>query len=140
MLIFNSHCYILGACLDFGDWNRYIEKVFNQRLSEFSATQLFWEIIESYLRVILKHLQPSQQRDAIIISLVNCLLTKYQWILNTMMPSNASGNTNFNEYHQRILQLVNSEQNFSNYLEKFVLDTPESGPESSASASYLLKF
>ncbi|MEM1170359.1 MAG: glycosyltransferase [Cyanobacteria bacterium P01_H01_bin.35] len=110
---------------DFGDWNRYIEKLFNQRLSELSATQLFWEIIESHLRVILKHLQSSQQRDAIIISIVNCLLTKYQWILTTMMLSSTSNKMPLDEYHQKILQLVDNTKKISNSWEEFVLKNPE---------------
>jgi glycosyltransferase involved in cell wall biosynthesis len=110
---------------DFGDWNKYIERIFNKRLSEFSATQLFWEIIESHLGVILKHLQPSQQRDAIIVSIVNCLLTKYQWILTSMMSSNTSNKTPLDEYHHKILQLVYETKNLSNSWEKFILKNPE---------------
>jgi len=110
---------------DFGDWNRYIEKVFNQRLSEFSVTQLFWEIIETHLQVILKHIQPSQERNAITISIINCLLTKYQWILTTMMPSSASNKSLFDEYHKRILQLVESRKYFSDSLEEDIFNPPD---------------
>ncbi|CAC5344271.1 MULTISPECIES: glycosyltransferase [Planktothrix] len=107
---------------DFGDWNRYIEKVFNQRLSELSANQLFWEIIESHLLVIGKHLQPSPQKDAIVVSIVNCLLTKYQWILTGIMPSTRSGENTLDEYHQHILDLVNNTKTFSNFLENLILN------------------
>lgn len=107
---------------DFGDWNRYIEKVFNQRLSELSATQLFWEIIESHLRVILKHLKTSPQRDTIVVSIVNCLLSKYQWILTGIMPSTRMGDNTIDQYQKNILELVNNTQRFSNFLEKSILD------------------
>lgn len=107
---------------DFGDWNRYIEKVFNQRLSELSATQLFWEIIESHLQVILKHLKPSPQRDAIVLSIVNCLLTKYQWILTGIMPAARTGENKLDKYQNTILELVNNTKKFSDYLEKSILN------------------
>ncbi|BAI89175.1 glycosyltransferase [Arthrospira platensis NCB002] len=110
---------------DFGDWNRYIEKVFNQRLSELSATQLFWEIIESHVQVILKHIESSPEKNSITISIVNCLLTKYQWILNTMVSSNSSGTIREDDYHQRILNLFDQSQKFSNCLNNLILLTPQ---------------
>jgi glycosyltransferase involved in cell wall biosynthesis len=66
---------------DFGNWESYIKKIFNQDLSDFSATELFWNMICEYLKIINRHVEEHETRYVLSSSTVSCLLTKYKWIL-----------------------------------------------------------
>ena len=106
---------------DFGNWNKYVEKVFNQKLTSMSASQLFWEIIEKHIQVILQHIEPSSPaRNSIVLSIINCLLTKYDWILTTLNSNQNQQNNHLDESYKKILQLTNGTQNFASSLEQLI--------------------
>jgi glycosyltransferase involved in cell wall biosynthesis len=73
---------------DFGNWESYIKKVFNRDLAEFSGIDLFWSMTYEYLKIIYKHVPDPYNRNVLSTSIVNCLLTKYRWILTGLNSAN----------------------------------------------------
>ncbi len=108
---------------DFGNWESYIKKVFNRDLSEFSGIDLFWTMTYEYLKIIYKHVPDPHNRNVLSISTVNCLLTKYRWILsgltsaNTQSPNDISSSTqNINYAFSQLAQVgQNIESLWQNY-------------------------
>jgi glycosyltransferase involved in cell wall biosynthesis len=78
---------------DFGNWESYISKIFNQKLSEFSGVDLFWSMTYEYLKIIYKHVPDPNIRHVLSTSVVNCLLTKYRWILSSLVSSSIQSST-----------------------------------------------
>jgi glycosyltransferase involved in cell wall biosynthesis len=87
---------------DFGSWESYVNKVFNRSLSEFSGTELFWNMTYEYLKIIYKHVDNNFIRNVLSTSIINCLFTKYQWILSSL---SRSGNQNILA-RQRLDELI----------------------------------
>ena len=69
---------------DFGSWESYISKIFNRQLSEFSGIDLFWTMTYEYLKIVYKHVPDPNTRNVLSTSVINCLLTKYRWILSSL--------------------------------------------------------
>jgi glycosyltransferase involved in cell wall biosynthesis len=72
---------------DFGNWESYISKIFNRPLSELSGIDLFWSMTYEYLKIVYKHVPDPNTRHVLSTSVVNCLLTKYRWILSSLVSS-----------------------------------------------------
>lgn len=103
---------------DFGKWDKYVEKVFNSRLSDLSALELFWQMIEYHVNLVPKHIDRDRSRDAAILSVVLCMLTKYQWVLAGLLNSNPQGKTVAEGWNDRIAHLVSTMQNQATAIEK----------------------
>jgi glycosyltransferase involved in cell wall biosynthesis len=87
---------------NFGDWESYITRVFNRPSSDFSGADLFWKMTYDYLKIIYKHVEDPNVRNVLSTSIINCVLTKYRWILSGLMSTNG-GQSNINsESLQRI--------------------------------------
>ncbi len=72
---------------DYGSWDSYIQKIFNQYLSEFSASDLFGRMIYEYLKIVYKHVDSPYERNILLTSVVNCLFTKHGGILSALRNS-----------------------------------------------------
>jgi glycosyltransferase involved in cell wall biosynthesis len=92
---------------DFGNWESYISKIFNQNLSDFSGMDLFWSMTYEYLKIIYKHTLDTSTRNVLSTSVVNCLLTKYRWILSGLASSTAQGANDASMSENRINYLFN---------------------------------
>nr|WP_198288365.1 glycosyltransferase [Chamaesiphon minutus] len=99
---------------DFGSWEHYIQKIFNQSLSEFSASELFWTMIYEYLKIVYKHVNNSHDRNILISSVVNCLLTKHQGILSVLTSSEVTKKT---DDWSKINKLLNNIQQSGNIID-----------------------
>jgi glycosyltransferase involved in cell wall biosynthesis len=75
---------------DYGSWEHYVQKIFNQKLSEFSGVELFGQMLTAYIDVTVKHVnsKPEPELDIMLMSIVNCLFTKYNWIFNALAKNN----------------------------------------------------
>ncbi|WP_309738617.1 glycosyltransferase family 2 protein, partial [Chamaesiphon sp. OTE_20_metabat_361] len=87
---------------DFGSWESYISKIFNRQLSEFSGIDLFWSMTYEYLKIVYKHVPDRNNRYVLSTSIVNCLLTKYQWILASLASSDSQSTDDLSPAEQRI--------------------------------------
>jgi glycosyltransferase involved in cell wall biosynthesis len=87
---------------DFGSWEIYISKIFNRQLSEVSGVDLFWTMTYEYLKIIYKHIPDSHTRNVLSTSIINCLSTKYQWILSGITTANEKSLQSRSESTQRI--------------------------------------
>ncbi len=87
---------------DFGSWESYISKIFNQQLAEFSGIDLFWQMTYEYLKVVYKHTADTHTRGVLSTSIVNCLTTKYRWILSSLIGTDAAAANSDSESLQRI--------------------------------------
>jgi glycosyltransferase involved in cell wall biosynthesis len=92
---------------DFGSWESYITKVFNRQLSEFSGIDLFWTMTYEYLKIIYKNVPDNNTRNVLSTSVVNCLLTKYRWILSGLVNSTAQGSNDASISEQSVNYLFN---------------------------------
>jgi glycosyltransferase involved in cell wall biosynthesis len=90
---------------DYGSWEQYIQKIFNQHLSEFSASELFWTMIYEYLKIVYKHVDNPYQRNVLLTSVVNCLFTKHKGILDVLTNSEVTKQSN-NDW-SKVNNLVN---------------------------------
>jgi glycosyltransferase involved in cell wall biosynthesis len=79
---------------DYGSWDSYIQKIFNQYLSEFSASDLFGRMIYEYLKIIYKHVANPYDRNILLMSVVNCLFTKHSGILSALRNSELTQKVN----------------------------------------------
>lgn len=87
---------------DYGSWEKYVEKIFRQSLSNLSAPSMYWQIIDEHLKVVSKHINSSLEKDAATLSTVLCLLTKYSWILNSLENSKAQQLSSTSSFEERI--------------------------------------
>jgi glycosyltransferase involved in cell wall biosynthesis len=87
---------------NFGDWGSYITRVFNQPSSDFSGADLFWKMTYDYLKIVYKHIDDPNTRSVLSISIINCVLTKYRWILAGLMGTNEGQSAINSESLQRI--------------------------------------
>ena len=92
---------------DFGNWESYISKIFNRELSEFSGMDLFWSMTYEYLKIIYKHTSDTSTRNVLSTSVVNCLLTKYRWILSGLASSTTQEANDASMSENRINYLFN---------------------------------
>jgi glycosyltransferase involved in cell wall biosynthesis len=99
---------------DYGSWESYINKIFNRSLSDFSGMELFWNMIYEYLKIIYKHTNDDFTRNVLSISVVNCLFTKYQWILSSLAQSGSQDPL----AKQRVDRLVGSSRQLGQEIEK----------------------
>jgi glycosyltransferase involved in cell wall biosynthesis len=90
---------------DYGSWEKYVEKIFRQSLSNLSAPSMYWQMIDEHLKVVSKHINSSLEKDAATLSTVLCLLTKYSWILNGLENSQAQQPSSISSLEERIKQL-----------------------------------
>jgi glycosyltransferase involved in cell wall biosynthesis len=93
---------------DYGSWDKYVQKIFNQHLSEFSASDLFGIMIYEYLKVIYKHVDSPHDRNILLVSVVNCLFTKHSGILSVLRNSELTQKVN--DDWSKINTLVNTIQ------------------------------
>ncbi|MFZ4729520.1 MAG: glycosyltransferase, partial [Pseudanabaena sp.] len=93
---------------DYGSWEIYIKKIFNQNMSEFSASELFWQMTFQYAQIINKQLDEGLEKDILISLLPACLLTKYNWILTGLSATNAQSESGDIDFNHRILDLDNA--------------------------------
>jgi glycosyltransferase involved in cell wall biosynthesis len=92
---------------DFGSWESYITKVFNRQLSEFSGIDLFWTMTYEYLKIIYKHVPDPNTRHVLSTSIVNCLLTKYRWILSGLSAASTKSSDPMSASDRRISYAFN---------------------------------
>jgi glycosyltransferase involved in cell wall biosynthesis len=92
---------------DFGSWESYITKVFNRQLSEFSGIDLFWTMTYEYLKIIYKHVPDHNTRHVLSTSIVNCLLTKYRWILSGLSAASTKSSDPMSASDRRISYAFN---------------------------------
>lgn len=90
---------------DFGSWEKYVEKIFRQSLSNLSAPSMYWQMIDEHLKVVSKHINSSLEKDAATLSTVQCLLTKYSWILNGLQNSKARQPSSTSSFEERLKQI-----------------------------------
>jgi glycosyltransferase involved in cell wall biosynthesis len=93
---------------DYGSWDSYIQKIFNQYLSEFSASDLFGRMIYEYLKIVYKHVDSPYERNILLTSVVNCLFTKHGGILSALRNSELTQKVN--DDWSKINTLVNTIQ------------------------------
>ena len=93
---------------DYGSWDSYIQKIFNQYLSEFSASDLFGRMIHEYLKIVYKHVDSPYERNILLTSVVNCLFTKHGGILSALR--NSASMQKVNDDWSKINTLVNTIQ------------------------------
>ena len=93
---------------DYGSWQSYIKKIFNQNISEFSAPELFWQMIVQYAQIINKQLGDGLEKDTLISLLPVCLLTKYNWILTGLSAANRQSKSEDIEFNDLILDLADA--------------------------------
>jgi glycosyltransferase involved in cell wall biosynthesis len=106
---------------DFGSWDKYLEKIFMQRLSDLSPHCLYWQMIDEHLKVVSKHIGSSLEKDAATLSTVLCLLTKYSWVLNGIQYSKAQLQSS-KDVEERINQLGSQIHDVAMSLEKHFID------------------
>jgi glycosyltransferase involved in cell wall biosynthesis len=87
---------------NFGDWESYITRVFNRPSSDFSGADLFWKMTYDYLKIVYKHVDDPNVRNVLSTSIINCVLTKYRWILSGLMSTNGGQPEINSESLQRI--------------------------------------
>jgi glycosyltransferase involved in cell wall biosynthesis len=92
---------------DFGSWESYISKIFSRDLSDFSGIDLFWSMTYEYLKIIYKHVQDPNIRHVLSTSVVNCLLTKYRWILSSLVSSGIQSSGDISSSEQKINYVFN---------------------------------
>jgi glycosyltransferase involved in cell wall biosynthesis len=72
---------------DYGSWEVYIKKIFNQQLSDLSGLELFGRMISTYIDILTKHVDSKYELDVMLSSTINCQFTKYAWILSALAKS-----------------------------------------------------
>ncbi|MEG4026328.1 glycosyltransferase [Microcoleus sp. S13C4] len=90
---------------DYGSWDKYVEKIFRQSLSNLSASSMYWQMIDEHFKVVSKHINSSLEKDAATLSTVLCLLTKYSWVLKTIPNSKAQLPYSADDFEERIKQI-----------------------------------
>jgi glycosyltransferase involved in cell wall biosynthesis len=90
---------------DYGSWDKYLEKIFRQSLSNLSASSMYWQMIDEHLKVVSRHIDSSLEKDAATLSTILCLLTKYSWVLKTIQNSKAQLPSSTSSLEERIKQI-----------------------------------
>ena len=106
---------------DFGSWDKYIEKLFMQKLSDLSPPCLYWQMIDEHLKIVSKHIGSSLEKDAATLSTVLCLLTKYSWVLNGIEYPKGQLQSS-KDVEERINQLGSQIHDVAMSLEKHFID------------------
>lgn len=78
---------------DFGDWNKYVGKL-NIRLTIWSAPYLYLDMIYTHLSV-LRHVRNYIGKFILIISVVICMLVRYNWVLRGLIASSRHKRSEF---------------------------------------------
>jgi glycosyltransferase involved in cell wall biosynthesis len=107
---------------DFGSWDKYVEKIFLQSLSDLSPPCLYWQMIDEHLKIVSKHIGPSLEKDAATLSTVLCLLTKYSWVLNGIQYPKGQLESSKSDVEERINQLGSQIHDVARSLEKQFID------------------
>jgi len=107
---------------DFGSWDKYIEKLFMQSLSDLSPPSLYWQMIDEHLKIVSKHIGSSLEKDAATLSTVLCLLTKYSWVLNGIEYPKGQLQSSKSDVEERINQLGSQIHDVAMSLEKQFID------------------
>jgi glycosyltransferase involved in cell wall biosynthesis len=107
---------------DFGSWDKYVEKIFLQSLSDLSPPCLYWQMIDEHLKIVSKHIGPSLEKDAATLSTVLCLLTKYNWVLNGIQYPKGQLQSSKSDVEERINQLGSQIHDVARSLEKQFID------------------
>jgi len=107
---------------DFGSWDKYLEKIFMQSLSDLSPPCLYWQMIDEHLKIVSKHIGPSLEKDAATLSTVQCLLTKYSWVLNGIEYSKGQLQSSKSDVEERINQLGSQIHDVAMSLKKQFID------------------
>jgi len=107
---------------DFGSWDKYLEKIFMQSLSDLSPPCLYWQMIDEHLKIVSKHIGPSLEKDAATLSTVQCLLTKYSWVLNGIQDPKGQLQSSKSDVEERINQLGSQIHDLARSLEKQFID------------------
>jgi glycosyltransferase involved in cell wall biosynthesis len=107
---------------DFGSWEKYLEKIFMQSLSDLSPPSLYWQMIDEHLKIISKHIESSLEKDAATLSTVLCLLTKYSWVLNGIQDLKGQLPSSKSDVEERINQLGSQLHDVAMSLEKQFID------------------
>ena len=107
---------------DFGSWDKYLEKIFMQSLSDLSPPSLYWQMIDEHLKIVSKHIGPSLEKDAATLSTVLCLLTKYSWVLNGIEYPKGQLQSSKSDVEERINQLGSQIHDVAMSLEKQFID------------------
>ena len=107
---------------DFGSWDKYLEKIFMQSLSDLSPPCLYWQMIDEHLKIVSKHIGPSLEKDAATLSTVQCLLTKYSWVLNGIQDQKGQLQSSKSDVEERINQLGSQIHDVARSIEKQFID------------------
>lgn len=107
---------------DFGSWEKYLEKIFMQRLSDLSPPCLYGQMIDEHLKSVSKHIGSSLEKDAAILSTVLCLLTKYSWVLKGIQDSKGELQSSKSDVEARINQVGSQLHEVAMSLEKQFID------------------
>lgn len=115
---------------DYGSWESYIKKIFNQNLSELSASKLFWQMIFQYAQVVERQVDEGEERDTLISLLPACLLVKFNWILTELSSENQQIKPSDIEYSQHILSLTHSIKESTIKFKNLLVGYPQNNIES----------
>jgi glycosyltransferase involved in cell wall biosynthesis len=107
---------------DFGSWEKYVEKIFMQSLSDLSPPCLYWQMIDEHLKIVSKHIESPLEKDAATLSTVLCLLTKYSWVLNGIQDSKGQLQSSKSDVEERINQLGSQLHDVAMSIEKQFID------------------
>ena len=109
---------------DYGSWESYIKKIFNQNISDLSTPELFWQMIAQYVQIINKQLGDGLEKDTLTSFLPVCLLTKYNWILTGLSAANEQTKSGDVEFNHRILDLANALTKSTLQFKKLLTESP----------------
>jgi glycosyltransferase involved in cell wall biosynthesis len=65
---------------DYGSWDSYIEKFFNNQKKGLSRRLLFWKMLFEYLHVVHRHIRSISEKVILIIVVFFSVIMKYRWI------------------------------------------------------------
>ncbi|MBL1210471.1 glycosyltransferase [Geminocystis sp. GBBB08] len=97
---------------DYGSWDSYVGKIFNQSLSQLSVPEIFGEMLKEFVTNITKHINDPKTKQTASYLIVQGLMVKYGGILVTLLREK---NSNLSDKEQVILQNI---QNISTFLQK----------------------
>ena len=65
---------------DYGSWDSYVVRIFNNQLSGLSRRMLFWSMLFEYLRIVHRHIRSISEKVILIVVVFFSVLMKYRWI------------------------------------------------------------
>jgi glycosyltransferase involved in cell wall biosynthesis len=71
---------------DTGDWVRYAAKL-NKRLTPWSASYLYWQMVYNYLLAVHKHVHPLGRKIGLMLAVLLCIPIRYRLVLRDMIRS-----------------------------------------------------